>query len=177
MALSFAYANLCEGVCCFWIGNLVNGDMTMKTWVKAAVIAVLAMPAMATAADAPKLTCYDIRYSLDFLNTYPTAPAICEEVREVDGVKYAKMNATVVRKEKGFTVVAFKDVFGNKLQNLQIEAVEGSTVMVDDKAVEWKNVRVGDKLSFYLPERSMLVVGQPGRGKAGAPIIFKSTAD
>lgn len=149
----------------------------MKTWMKGAVIAALAIPGMAMAADAPKLSCYDIRYSLDFLNVYPSAPAICEEVKEVDGVMYARMDASVVRKEKGYTVVAFKDVFGNKLMNLQLEAVEGSTVMVSGKAVGWKDVSVGDKLTFWLPERSTQVVGQPGRGKAGAPIIFKSTAE
>ena len=58
-----------------------------------------------------------------------------------------------------------------------LEAVEGSSVMVGDKEVTWKDLKLGDKLTFWLPERSMHVVGQPGRGKPGAPIIFKATAE
>jgi hypothetical protein len=149
----------------------------MKSWMKGVVLAALVVPGAAMAEAPAGPSCFDIRYSLDFLNAYPMAPSICEEVKEVDGVKYAKMSATVVRKEKGFTVVAFKDVFGNKLMNLQIEAVEGSTVSIGDKLVDWKDVSVGDKLSFYLPERRLDVVGQPGRGKAGAPIIFQSKGE
>jgi hypothetical protein len=148
----------------------------MRTWVKGAVVAMLVIPGAAMA-QKPDMSCYDIRYSLDFLNVYPSAPAICEEVKEVDGVKYAKMNATVVKKEKGYTTVAFKDVFGNKIDKLSLEAVEGSSVMVGDKEVTWKDLKLGDKLTFWLPERSMHVVGQPGRGKPGAPIIFKAAAE
>jgi len=149
----------------------------MKTWMKGAALAALMVPAMAMAEEAKGPSCFDIRYSLDFLNAYPQAPSICEEVKVVDGVKYARMDATVVKQEKGVTTVAFKDVFGNKLLNLSVEAVEGSTASVGGKEVAWKDLKMGDKLSFYLPERRMDVVGQPGRGKPGAPIIFKSTAE
>ena len=149
----------------------------MKSWMKGALLAALVVPAVAMAEKPAGPNCFDIKYSLDFLNVYPQAPSICEEVKVVDGVKYAKMSATVVKSEKTFTTVAFKDVFGNKLMNLSIDAVEGSTVMIGDKEVAWKDLKMGDKLSFYLPERSLHVVGQPGRGKPGAPIIFKSTAE
>lgn len=149
----------------------------MKTWMKGTALALLVIPTVAFSADPPALTCYDMKYSLDFLNAYPQAPAICEEVKEVDGVKYARMDATVVGKKDNYTVVAFKDVFGNKLTKLQIDAVPGSTVMLGDKETEWKNLKMGDRLSFWLPERSLTVVAQPGRGRAGAPIVFRSTAE
>lgn len=149
----------------------------MTTWMKSAVLVFLAMPAVALSAEPAALTCYDMKYSLDFLNAYPQAPAICEEVKEVGGVKYARMDATVVGKKDDFMVIAFKDVFGNKLAKMQIDAVPGSTVMLGDKEVEWKDLKMGDRLSFWLPERSLTVVAQPGRGRAGAPIIFRSAAE
>lgn len=149
----------------------------MKTWMKAGVLTLLAVPCVVLAAEAAKPSCYDIRYSLDFLDAYPQAPAICEEVKEVDGVKYARMNATVTKIKEGYTVVAFKDVFGNKLTKLQVDAMPGSTVMLGNKEVEWKSLKVGDQLSFWLPERSLTVVAQPGRGRAGAPIVFRTTAE
>jgi len=149
----------------------------MKTWMKGAVLAALVVPAMAMAEEAKGPTCFDIHYSLDFLNVYPQAPSICEEVTVADGVMYAKMSARVVKKDGRVVTVAFKDVFGNKLLKLSVEAVEGSTVMVGGKDVAWTDLKMGDELSFYLPERRLDVVGQPGRGKPGAPIIFKATAD
>ncbi|MBS1201189.1 MAG: hypothetical protein H6R27_1867 [Proteobacteria bacterium] len=149
----------------------------MKTWMKGAVLAALVVPAMAMAEEAKGPSCFDIKYSLDFLNAYPQAPSICEEVKVVDGVKYARMDATVVKQEKGVTTVAFKDVFGNKLMNLSVEAVEGSMANVGGKEVAWKDLKAGDKLSFFLPERRLDVVGQPGRGKPGAPILFKAVGE
>lgn len=149
----------------------------MKTWMKGAVLAALMVPAMAMAEEAKGPTCFDIRYSLDFLNVYPQAPSICEEVKVVDGVMYAKMSAKVVKKEDRVVTVAFKDVFGNKLMKLSVEAVEGSTVQVGGKEVAWTDLKMGDELSFYLPERRLDIVGQPGRGKPGAPIIFRATAE
>ena len=98
----------------------------MKTWMKGAALAALMVPAMAMAEEAKGPTCFDIRYSLDFLNAYPQAPSICEEVKVVDGVKYAKMDATVVKKHEGVVTVAFKDVFGNKLLNLSVEASQAA---------------------------------------------------
>ena len=149
----------------------------MKNWVKGAALAMLAIPAVSMSAEPKTWTCYDIKYSLDFLNSYPAAPSICEEVKEIDGTKYAKMSATVRKIEKGYTVVGIKEVFGNERADLLIEAVQGSTVMMGGKEVSWTDLKVGDTLSFWMPERSLHVVGQPGRGKPGAPLIFMSTAN
>jgi len=147
----------------------------MKTLVKGAAVALLAIPAMATAQTAPDQSCYSIRYSLDFLDQYPSAPAICQEVKEKDGIKYARMDATVVSTKKNYVVVGFKDVFGNKLANLEVQATPGSKVSIAGKAVEWSSVKTGDKLTFWLPERALHVLPEPGDGIA-APIIFRSSA-
>ena len=147
----------------------------MKTWVKGAAVVLLGVPVMAMAQSLPDQSCYSLRYSLDFLNEYPNAPAICEEVKEHDGIKYARMDATVVKRHKNVVTVGFKDVFGNKLAELEVRGVEGSKVMMGGKAVNWASVKPGDKLSFWLPERALHVVPEPGDGIA-APLIFRSTA-
>lgn len=145
----------------------------MKNWVKGAMVAMVVVPAMAMAQQ--DQSCYGLRYSLDFLSVYPEAPALCQEVKEQDGIKYARLDARVVSRSKDYVTVGFKDVFGNKLNDLEIQAVKGSTVSVGGKTVAWSDVKVGDQLSFWLPERSLHVLPQPG-GEGGAPIVFRSKA-
>jgi hypothetical protein len=145
----------------------------MKTLSKAAAVVLLAVPAMAMAQSAPDQACYGLRYSLDFLNVYPHAPAMCQAVKAHDGINYARLDAVVRKKQGNFVTVGFKDVFGNKLDDLEIKAVAGSKVTVNGKHVSWSDVSVGDKLTFWLPERALHVVPEPGDGYS-APIVIRT---
>jgi hypothetical protein len=149
----------------------------MKTWMKGALIGMLAVPALAVAqgntSAAPDMSCYSVRYSLDFLDRYPQTPALCQEVVEKDGIKYAKMTAKVTKKSKGSVMVAFQNVAGTALSELELAPQEGSTVTIGGKTYKWSDVKAGDSLSFYLPERALSIVNQPGDG-VHTPIIFRS---
>jgi len=149
----------------------------MKTWMKGALIGMMAVPALAVAqgntAAAPEMSCYDIRYSLDFLDRYPMAPAICKKVVEKNGIKYAKMSAKVTKKSKGMVMVGFENVGGTVLSELELSPQEGSTVTIGGKTMKWSDVKVGDELSFYLPERALSIVDQPGDG-VHTPIIMRT---
>jgi len=146
----------------------------MNSILKGALVAVLAMPALALADEPPKNAgCYEIRYSLDFLDRYPMAPALCDQVVEKNGVKYAHMKATVVRREGASFLLGFKNVFGTKILELEVQPVEGSKLTMDGKSVLWSSVKVGDSVGFYLPERALYVVSQPGDGVI-TPIILRS---
>jgi hypothetical protein len=149
----------------------------MKTWMKGALVGMLAVPALAVAqgntSSAPEMSCYNVKYSLDFLDRYPMAPALCQQVVEKDGIKYAKMTAKVTKKSKESVMVGFENVAGTVLSELELAPQEGSTVTIGGKTYKWSDVKAGDTLSFYLPERSLSVVNQPGDG-VRTPIIFRS---
>jgi hypothetical protein len=149
----------------------------MKTWMKGALAGLLAVPALAMAQgntnSAPDMSCFDIRFSLDFLDRYPMAPAICQTVVEKDGIKYARMSARVTSKTDGAVMVGFKNVAGTVLSELELKPQPGSTVTINGKSVKWSDVKVGDTLNFYLPERALSIVDQPGDG-VQTPIIFRS---
>jgi hypothetical protein len=149
----------------------------MKTWMKGALVGLLAVPALAVAQGntkaAPDMSCFDVRYSLDFLDRYPMAPAICQTVVEKDGIKYAKMSAKVTDKKDGTVMVGFENVAGTVLAKLELQPQPGSTVTIGGKEMKWSDVKVGDSLTFYLPERALSIVNQPGDG-VRTPIIFRS---
>jgi len=149
----------------------------MKTLMKGALVGLLAVPALAvaqgTTKDAPDMSCYSVRYSLDFLDRYPQAPALCQAVVEKDGVKYAKMTAKVTKKTSSNVMVGFENVAGTVLAELELQPQPGSTVTIGGKTYKWDDVKAGDQLSFYLPERALHVVNQPGDGVT-TPIIFRS---
>lgn len=146
----------------------------MNSVLKATIVAVLALPALAYAADVPKNAgCYEIRYSSDFLDKYPMAPAICDKVVEKDGVKYAHMSATIVKRLDATYLLGFKNVFGTKILELEVQPLEGSKVSIDGKPVPWKSLKPGDSVGFYLPEKSLYIVQQPGDGVV-TPIILRS---
>lgn len=149
----------------------------MKTWMKGALVGLMAVPALAMAqgstSAAPDMSCFNVRFSLDFLDRYPMAPALCQGVVEKDGVLFAKMTATVTRRDKKAVFVGFKNVAGTVLSELELAPAEGSTVTIGGKTYKWSDVKVGDTLSFYLPERALSIVDQPGDGVT-TPIIFRS---
>lgn len=149
----------------------------MKTLMKGALVGLLAVPAIAVAqgntSAAPDMSCYSVKYSLDFLDRYPMAPAMCKEVVEKDGIRYAKMTAKVTKKQKGLVMVGFENVAGTVLSELELAPTDDATVTIGGKTMKWGDVKVGDTLSFYLPERALSVVQQPGDG-VHTPIIFRS---
>lgn len=146
----------------------------MNSVLKATIVAVLALPALAYAADEPKNAgCYEIRYSLDFLDKYPMAPAICDKVVEKDGVKYAHMSATIVKRDGPIFILGFKNVFGTKILELDVQPSEGSKVSIAGKPVAWSALKPGDSVGFYLPEKALYIVQQPGDGVL-TPIIIRS---
>lgn len=146
----------------------------MNSVLKATIVAVLALPAVAYAADPPKNAgCYEIRYSLDFLDKYPMAPALCDQVVEKNGVKYAHMSAAIVKRDGPIYILGFKNVFGTKILELEVQPLEGSKVSIGGKPVAWSALKPGDMVGFYLPERSLHIVQQPGDGVL-TPIVFRS---
>ena len=147
----------------------------MNKIIKGACAVALMVPMAGMAAEPPKsATCYEIRYSLDFLDRYPMAPAICQEVVERNGVKYARMDARVDFIKGKIVTIAFKNVFGTELRELDIQPVAGSTITLNGKSVPWKDVKRGDSLSLWLPEKALNFVSSPGSDSDIEMIVMKT---
>ena len=147
----------------------------MKNIVKGACLLALSIPVAGMAADLPKsASCYEIRYSAEILERYPMAPAVCEEVIEKDGKKYARMDATVIGRDKGIVDLGFKNVFGTQVMELSVEPAPDATLTINGKETRWADVRRGDQISFYLPERAFGFVHSPGIDQPLKPVPLKS---
>ena len=147
----------------------------MNKVVTCACLTALMVPMAGMAADPPKsASCYEIRYSLDFLDRYPMAPAICQEVVERDGVKYARMDAEVAATAGHILTVSFKNVFGTEIRDLDIHPVPGSKLTLNGESVPWDKVQRGDRLTFWLPEKALYFVSSPGSESDISPIVLST---
>ncbi|MGH8863032.1 MAG: hypothetical protein ACREVZ_00045 [Burkholderiales bacterium] len=147
----------------------------MNMMVKCACLMALMVPMAGMAADQPKsASCYEIRYSLDFLDRYPMAPAICQEVVELNGAKYARMDAEVAGTEGHTLTVSFKNVFGTEIRDVDIRPVPGSKLTLNGKSVPWDEVKRGDSLTFWLPEKALYFVSSPGSESDISPIVLST---
>jgi hypothetical protein len=61
----------------------------------------------------PRVECSSLRYSEDFLQKYPTAPAACLEARVYKGQTYMKVKAKVYVREEPMLSVDLMDPYGN----------------------------------------------------------------
>ncbi|MCU0976783.1 MAG: hypothetical protein MUC71_10815 [Steroidobacteraceae bacterium] len=148
----------------------------MKSFVKGACLLALMAPMATLAADEPpkSASCYQLRYSDEILDRYPMAPAICEEVVVKDGVRYARMDGTVVGRDKDVITVGFKNVFGTKVMDLAVQPAPDSTLTMNGKEIKWAGVKRGDSITFYLPERAFGFVTSPGIDEPLKPVPLKS---
>jgi hypothetical protein len=125
---------------------------------KALALAFIAVPAFALAANAPpevaasKESCSNIQWSSAFLKEYPKAPAACREVTVKDGIKYAKFNGKVSKVGGTFVQVEVSDVADIPISTIAFQVGVGGRITIGDKIERVKDLRVGDKLTFWVRE-------------------------
>ncbi|MFO1455113.1 MAG: hypothetical protein U1F18_02605 [Steroidobacteraceae bacterium] len=139
-----------------------------STWtilVPAAVLtaAVLASP-LAGAADAKGPSCNDITYDAEFLAAYPRAAAACQEVVEANGKRAVRFSATVSRVKKDHIQLVFLNAMGKPIepkQTLTLLPQSGQTLRVNGKDVAYDKLAKGDKVDFWIPEKTLGVISNP----------------
>jgi hypothetical protein len=139
---------------------------------RTALIALsLALPASIALADAPslsnpdslpKITCDQFTYSSAFLKKYPKAPAGCLEGRVYKGHKYAKFNAKVYLTGPDFTTVQLLNVAGDTTSTFSFKAPAGAQVVVNGTPEPIEQLKVGDQITFWVPQRRMAAQSLPG---------------
>jgi hypothetical protein len=79
----------------------------------------------------PRIECSSLRYSADFLQKYPTAPAACLEARVYKRQTYLKVKAKVYVSEQPMLSVDLMDSYGNTLGTVLVAAYELSSQQDD----------------------------------------------
>ncbi len=132
-----------------------------------AVSAVTLLTPVAGAADAAKAmgpTCGDITYDPEFLAAYPRAAAACQEVVMNQGKKAVRFTANVVKVKKDYIQLAFLNTMGKPIEPVQTMTLlpqAGQTLRVNGKDVSFDKLSKGDKVDFWLPEKTLGVITNP----------------
>ena len=137
----------------------------MKTVVKLAAAILVGIPLVCAAQGQPQLSCTkDVSYNKDFLAKYPDAPAACQEVRALNGEKWARFNAVVRGNKDSRITVRFLNAAKTPAgRALSFEYTPDATLTLDNQKVKSASaVKKGDKIVVWLPESRFGLYAAPG---------------
>jgi hypothetical protein len=137
----------------------------LSTLVSAAAVGAVLIATPATlAADAKAPACNDVTYDAEFLAAYPRAGAACQEVVEANGKRAVRFTATVVKVKKDHIQLVFLNTMGKPIepkQTLTLLPQSGQTLRVNGKDVAFDKLSKGDKVDFWIPEKTLGVISNP----------------
>ena len=135
---------------------------------KCALLAsALALPFAITTAlagpvdDGTKIACSEVKYSTEFLQKFPNAPAACLEARDKGGKRYAKFTARVFLNSSDRTTVELLNVRGDRLSTFSLKPAADAGVLIDGKKVKFADLKVGEKISFWVSDDRLTASEQP----------------
>jgi hypothetical protein len=97
-------------------------------------------------------SCATIKWNPEFLKLHPKAPVTCQEVTVRDGVKYAMFYGKVSKVTEQNVQVAITDVGNIPVSSIAFQVGAGGRITVGDKTEKVKDLRIGDKLTFWVRE-------------------------
>jgi hypothetical protein len=100
----------------------------------------------------PRVDCSSLRYSQDFLQSYPRAPAACLEARVYKGETYMKVKAKVYVSAEPMLSVALMDPYGDTLGTVLVRKPLSLRVLVNGKEVDVFDLHRDEQLTFWVPE-------------------------
>jgi hypothetical protein len=100
----------------------------------------------------PKVECSSLRYSQEFLDKYPRAPAACLEARVYKGETYMKVKGKVYLVDKPALTFDVMDPYGNTLGTVTVENPKSLRVIIDGKDVDASELRADEDLTLWVPE-------------------------
>ena len=100
----------------------------------------------------PRIECSSLRYSEDFLQTYPTAPAACLDARVYKGETYMKVKAKVYVREEPILSVDLMDPYGNTLGTVLIRKPQSLRVLVNGKEVNASDLQRDEAVTVWVPQ-------------------------
>ena len=145
-----------------------GGGFHLKKIHGALIGSALALPLVVQAsfAESPmasdhKIACTEVKYSTEFLQKFPNAPAACLEAVEKGGKRYAKFKAEVYLNSADRTTVKLLNVRGDHLSTFSFKPGPDAKVMMDGKEVKFTDLKPGEKISFYVSEERLTASEQP----------------
>jgi hypothetical protein len=100
----------------------------------------------------PKVECSSLRFSKEFLDKYPKAPAACLEARVYKGKTYMKVKGKVYGVDKPALTMAFMDAYGNALGTVLVRDPKSLRVIINGKEKDVAHLRKDEQLTFWVPE-------------------------
>lgn len=145
-----------------------TGGHNLKTIYRALLGSALVLPLTLGAAFAEdmekgtKVDCAEVKYSAEFLAKYPDSPAACREAVDRDGKRYVKFKAKVFLTSADRTTVELLNVKGDTLSTFSFKPAPGAGVDVDGKKVEFKDLKKGEEISFWVSQDRLSAHQLPG---------------
>jgi hypothetical protein len=100
----------------------------------------------------PRVECSSLRYSEDFLERYPRAPAACREARIYKGETYMRVQAKVYVKQDPTLSLDLLDAYGNTLGTVLVRHPKSLRVLIDGKAVDIFDLRRDEEVTVWVPK-------------------------
>ena len=100
----------------------------------------------------PKVECSSLRYSEDFLQKYPKAPAACLEARVYKGQTYMKVKAKVYVGEEPMLSVDLMDPYGNTLGTVLVRKPKSLRVLINGKEVDAFDLHRDEAVTVWVPQ-------------------------
>jgi hypothetical protein len=125
---------------------------TIATFVAACAALGPVSTTQAAPAPGPSNDCASIVWNPSFLKEMPKAAAACHDVTLKDGVKYARFEGSVAKAGKHYVQVAISDVANIPISMIAFEIGDGGRITMNDKEEKVADLKVGDKLTFWVHE-------------------------
>ena len=113
-------------------------------------------------ASLPKVECSALKFGKAFLDKYPDAPAACQEAREYNGKRYAKFEAEVYITDPEFMTVNLLSATGARVTTFSFKPGPDQMVKINGKDTKFHDLRVGEKMTFWVSEDRMTAAALPG---------------
>jgi hypothetical protein len=103
-----------------------------------------------------RVDCSSFKFSSAFLDKYPRAPAACLEGRVYEGTAYAKFHAKVyINNLPDYLTLQLMNVAGTMISTFSVKPQGGGTFYVDGKETRAADLKVGQKVTLWVPEGRM----------------------
>jgi hypothetical protein len=116
----------------------------------AAVLATAGVASAATEDISSLHACANIHWSVAFLSYFPQAAAACRDVTQKNGITYARFDGRVAEVDPNIVQVQITDVANIPIAKVAFKTGAGGTVVIDDEVVKVRDLKVDDKLTFWL---------------------------
>ena len=127
--------------------------MTQHTILGLCAAALLATTGSAseTTVDISSLhACANFHWSAAFLAYFPQAAPACRDVTQKNGVTYARFDGRVAQVDPRLVQVEITDVANIPIAKVAFKTGAGGTVVIDNEVVKVRDLKVDDKLTFWL---------------------------